>query len=478
MYLRTGLQLQHAVSGSNLQQCNRLLTWGLMRLARLISLLSLLVWLAPHARADVAVFLEEPYSYDGALAGTGHAAVYLTRVCAASPTVLRRCQPGEPGVVMSRYHRIAGYDWLAIPLYPYLYAVDNPADIPLFADSKLEAALRDQYRRRYLENVVPDGTAGATPTGDWYELVGSAYDRTLYGFQIETTPEQDDEFIARYNAGPNKESYELVSRNCADFVRQAVNFYYPKAAKRSVIADLDVSTPKHTAKSLTQFSKRHPELHFTTFVIPQVPGTIRRSAPVHGVLESVFKAKKYELPLLALHPFVAGGLGVAYVASGRFNPTQNALVFASGDLEPPLSKQERLAYQKGLAEVTKADAEEDPRREEASWERLLTGAHLELDKDGRPVLRVRSGDGVAEVGITRGNVLNGDAPPEIVQEFLVARLREQLRKGRAPKTSDVELQQDWKLLKTAFADDRSQEADARTDYQGRANSEVDDRLLP
>jgi hypothetical protein len=449
-----------------------------MRLAGLISALSLLLWFAPHARADVAVFLEEPYSYDGALAGTGHAAVYLTRICAASPTVLRRCQPGEPGVVMSRYHRVAGYDWLAIPLYPYLYAVAGPADIPLFADNKLEAALRDQYRRKYLENVVPDGPGGATPTGDWYELVGSAYDRTLYGFQIETTPEQDDEFIARYNAGPNKESYNVVSRNCADFVRQAVNFYYPKAARRSVIADLDVSTPKHTAKSLTQYSKKHPELRFTAFVIPQVPGTIRRSAPVHGVLESVFKAKKYEAPLLALHPFVAGGLGVAYVVSGRFNPTQNAMVFESGDLEPPLSKQERLAYQKGLAEVTKADAEADPRTEEASWHRLLSGAQLELDKDGRPVLRVRSGDNVAEVGITRGNVLNGNASPEIVQEFLVARLREQLRKGRAPKTSDAELRQDWKLLKAAFADDRSQDVSARADYPAPSSSEADERLLP
>jgi hypothetical protein len=62
-----------------------------MRLAKLFALLSLLSWLAPRANADVTILLEEPYSYDGALAGTGHAAVYLTRVCAASPTELRRC---------------------------------------------------------------------------------------------------------------------------------------------------------------------------------------------------------------------------------------------------------------------------------------------------------------------------------------------------------------------------------------------------
>src|SRR6202049_4131085 len=127
-----------------------------MRLTRLIWGLALLVWAAPGARADVAVLLEEPYSYDGAFAGTGHTAVYLTRVCAASPTHLRRCKPGEPGVVISRYNRIAGYDWIAIPLLPYLYAVTNPEDIPLYADSKLAAFLRDQYRREYLEVLVPD----------------------------------------------------------------------------------------------------------------------------------------------------------------------------------------------------------------------------------------------------------------------------------------------------------------------------------
>jgi hypothetical protein len=424
-----------------------------MRLSRLIWLaLGASFWLLPNARADVAVLLEEPYSYDGAFAGTGHAALYLTRVCAASPTVLRRCQPGEPGVVISRYHRIAGYDWLAIPLYPYLYAVDSPGDIPLFADNKLEASLRDHYRRQYLAQMIPDGPGGAVPGGDWYELIGSAYDRTLYGFRIETTPAQDDQFIARYNASPNKQSYKLVSRNCADFVSDALNFYYPKSAKRSVVADLDISTPKHTAKSLTQFSKKHPDLQFMTFVIPQIPGTIRRSRPVRGLMESVFKAKKYELPLLALHPVVAGGFAVAYMTSGRFDPAQHAMVLTQdGDLDKPLTSQERQAYEKGLAEVTKARSEEKPVREEASWHHVLSGAKLELDGQGRPILQVRSGDRFVTVGITRENVLASDAPPEIVQELLVARLREQLKNSRAPQTSETQLRRDWKLLKVAFA---------------------------
>ncbi|MGA7634042.1 MAG: DUF4105 domain-containing protein, partial [Terriglobales bacterium] len=83
---------------------------------RLSMLLILCMCSIRRARAEVTLFLEEPYSYDGALAGTGHAAVYLDGVCAETPVKLRLCRPDETGVVLSRYHRVAGYDWIALPL--------------------------------------------------------------------------------------------------------------------------------------------------------------------------------------------------------------------------------------------------------------------------------------------------------------------------------------------------------------------------
>jgi hypothetical protein len=430
-----------------------------MRTCKTLLILLALLWFAPQSKADVAVLLEEPYSYDGAFAGTGHAAVYLTRVCAESPTRLRRCLPGEPGVVISRYHRIGGYDWLAIPFYPYLYAVDNPSQVPLIANPKLEAALRDNYRRTYLEQIVPDLPDGSTPPGDWYELLGSAYDRTLYAFQIETSADQDDAFIAHYNSAPNTAAYQLVSRNCADFVRKAVNFYYPKAVRRSIVADLAVSTPKHSAKSMAQFSKRHPELQFTAFVIPQVPGTIRRSRPVRGLMESVFKAKKYELPLLVFYPAVAGGFAAAYIAEGRFNPAHNALIFGTdGELNAPLSAEERRSYSKALAEVARADSEGKVNTELAAWRRLSASAKLQSDLNGRPTLNWNSGDSQLQLGLTRDNVLTGSAPSDVVQGVLIARLHDELRSGGAPKTSDAQLMQDWKLLSTSLASETSNNA--------------------
>ncbi len=422
-----------------------------------------LIYAAP-ARADVTVFLEEPYSVDGELAGTGHTAVYLSSVCAVSPTVLRRCEPGELGVVLSRYHRVAGYDWLAIPLLPYLYAVDRPEDIPLIADAKIEAAMRDAYRRKHLESIVPDSSEGQTPPGDWYELVGSAFDRTLYGFQLPTTEAADDAFIAAYNSRPNRQAYKLVTSNCADFVRDAVNFYYPKATTRSLFADLDVATPKHVAKSMVSYAHHHPEMPFSAFVIPQIPGSIKRSTPIHGLVDSVFKAKKYEIPLLVFHPIVGGGFAVAYVVSGRFNPAQNAMMYsADGALEPPLTKAQRRAYAKGLEELLRGQPDLAPRKNgSAAWHEVQAKAIFAPDAEGHPALRVtldnhgilssgQSETAASFIGLTRDNILNSTAPPALTRELLVIRLRQAVSKGTSPHTSETAFRSDLDLLEKMLA---------------------------
>lgn len=403
--------------------------------------------LAPAARANVTVLLEEPYSYDGTFAGTGHTAVYLSRVCAETPVLLRRCAPGEHGVVISRYTRVAGYDWLAIPLVPYLYAVENDKDIPLFADPKVVAFLRDQYRRAHLEEYAPDEPGGATPKGDWYELVGSSYDRTNYGFEIQSTPEQDDAFIAWLNGQPNRARYHFVSRNCADFVREVLNFYYPKSVSRGNIADLFVSTPKHAARALVRYSNRHPEFQFSRFVIPQVPGTVRRSKPVRGVLESLVRAKKYVAVLAVFHPVVAGGVVSVYLVGDRFNPAKNARVFnLDGDPEPALSNQERKDYLKVLnAETDGTRGPGDPPAGSA-WKRFVEKAQPELDATGQLALEVRDGSELAEVRITRSDLANSDTPSSLQQDLIVARLKQILSRSRAPRASRQEVRADWQLL--------------------------------
>src|SRR5579864_2054571 len=287
---------------------------------------------ASLAGASATLLLEEPYGRMGFFTATGHAAVYLSGVCADSPLVLRRCAPGETGVVISRYDGVGGYDWVAIPLIPYLYAVERPEDVPLFANAKMAAFLRDRYRRNHLEAIAADVRNGETPRGNWYQLVGSSYDRTIYGFEVETTPEQDDALIRKYNSSPNRSHFHLATNNCADFAKGVLNFYYPKSLHRSLVADVGITTPKQIAKMLTKFSARHPELQFSKLIIAQVPGSMPRSSNVHGVVESFFKAKKYIVPSVVVSPIFAGCVAAVYVGTGagHFEPGRNAMVFVVG----------------------------------------------------------------------------------------------------------------------------------------------------
>jgi hypothetical protein len=292
-------------------------------LNRPLTVIGLLILSAGALQASVTLLLEEPFGEFGGMTPTGHTSVYLSRVCADSPVSLRRCHEGEQGVVISRYHRVSGYDWIAIPLVPYLYSVDRPDQVPATVSPHDVADLRDAWRRANLERIVPDADDGRAPKGDWIQLVGAAYDRTIYAFGIETTEQQDDRFIQVLNERPNGRDFNLFFHNCADFARQTIDFYYPHAVHRSFIDDMGVMTPKQAARSLVSYSKRHRDLQFSSFIIPQVAGTVPRSSAVRGFLQSFVKSKRYALPLVALaalHPYFGGTLALTWIEGRRFDP--------------------------------------------------------------------------------------------------------------------------------------------------------------
>ena len=274
--------------------------------------------------ADATLFVQEPYGLFGAINPTGHASIYLSRVCAETPVVLRRCDPGEFGIVISRYRKLSGYDWIAIPLVPYLYAVEDFASIPEEANRETVASLRDEYRRKHLGEIVPDGPGGQTPKGSWVELVGAAYNRKIYGFHIETTEAQDEYLISVLNSRKNKSHFNLFFNNCADFSRGILNFYYAGAIRRNYIGDVGITTPQQIVRSLILYAKRHPGLLLSAFFLPQIPGSRHPSHRVDGISAALVMSKKYILPLAAFQPWVACGIFAAYLANGRFDVTQYA----------------------------------------------------------------------------------------------------------------------------------------------------------
>jgi hypothetical protein len=306
----------------------------------------LLLFLTAQAPAKLALFLEEPFGTFGYVNPTGHAAIYLSDVCAASPTELRPCEPGEFGVVLSRYYHVAGYDWLAIPLIPYLYAVDSISAVPETVDRATELTLRDAWRREHLRNLVPDAGDGGPPQGDWIQLVGGLYDRKIYAFEVETTVQQDERLIETFNDKTNRSHFNLLFHNCADFSRGVVDLYYPGSVSRSFTADLGMTTPKQLAKDLVRYAGRHEQLDLEIFVLPQVNGTIRRSDHIDGVAEAILR-KKYVIPIAFLQPYCAAGFAVTYLTTGRFNPNKNAVPLDRGDLvkslvdqDPPLPQED------------------------------------------------------------------------------------------------------------------------------------------
>ena len=408
------------------------------------------------ARSSATLLLEEPYGTLGFFTGTGHAAVYLSGVCAETPVVLRPCAPGETGVVVSRYNGVAGYDWIAIPLVPYLYAVDRPEDIPLFADAKMTAFLRDRYRRKYLEAVAPDVRNGETPGGNWYELIGSSYDRTIYGFEIETTPEQDLALIRKLNSSSNVSHFHLASRNCADFAKGIINFYYPKTLHRSVFSDIGITTPKQMSKLLIKYSARHPEIQFSRIVIAQVPGSMARSTTAHGVVESFFKSKKYIVPSAVVSPIFAGCVAGVYFTSGagHFEPTRNANVFVAGrDPESPAAHEDVKAYQSELKHyLAGAYPEASAQHVEKAWAKLQAKATPALDSQGHPVLEMHDGEKFVRVGVSASNIMYHNPPPELVRQLLEARLGSELRHPVPHSLSETDVERDWNLLQKAASE--------------------------
>ena len=220
--------------------------------------------------------------------------------------------------------------------------MDRIEDVPASASAETVRSLWDEYRRAHLRNIVPDAPGGGIPKGDWTELSGSSYIRQIYVFHFATTAEQDEKFIAALNSRNNRTHFNLFFHNCADFSRKVVDFYYPGATRRSLSADLGITTPKQLAKSLAKYGKHHERLDLTTAVIPQVPGSVERSHTPHGVVESLLKSKKYAIPLAPLaviHPIFAAGVVVTYLFSGRFGPPKSSEVLTDPEQVQLLAQQ-------------------------------------------------------------------------------------------------------------------------------------------
>jgi hypothetical protein len=248
---------------------------------------------------------------------TGHDAVYFQRICAETPVRLRRCAPGETGSVITRYQGIAHYDWIAMPLLPYLYAVESAAEVPARADSQTVTAMRDKYHDARLLSVGKNVPRGGNVKRGWSQFVGVAYDRRIYAFRFATTEAQDDALIAQMNAGENRSRFNLIRRNCADFNSDILNFYFPRTFQRSILPDAGITTPRQVTYKLLRYARKHPETQLATFDIPQVPGNRRRSRSNKSIAMSLITSG-YVVPLYFISPYIPAVIVADYLIWGRY----------------------------------------------------------------------------------------------------------------------------------------------------------------
>jgi hypothetical protein len=320
------------------------------------------VFCCARGGAQAALLMEEPYGIFGVLNPTGHNAIYFERICAETPVTLRRCQAGEMGVVIARYEGIDGHDWVAIPLVPYLYAVENAADAPAHVGRDTVERLRNHYREAHLESLGATLSPGNFWHGGWTQLVGAAYERRIFAFRFETTSEQDDALIRQLNAGPNRTSFNLLFSNCADFSRELLNHYFPHVFERSIFPDAGMTTPKQTTYRLVRYARKHPEAQLTIFEFPQIPGYRHESHSAKGIDESL-ATSVYTIPIAVLNPYLAGGLFADYLVRGRchliprhpqvLSPDSLSLLTA-----PPVPKDNSASA--GIVTDTPSSAESDP----------------------------------------------------------------------------------------------------------------------
>ncbi len=439
---------------------------------------------APRAFGDVGVVLNE--SLDTSIAritGSGHTAVYLSRICPESPVRLRLCRADEQGSVISNYISLGEdqpFEWNVVPLNLYVYGVENPQNRPMVGSQKIKHVLEERYREKYLSAYCGSEFCRTSNNAEWREMVGASLSRSIYMFVAETTVEQDLGLIAQFNSLPNRNHFNGVTRNCADFTRRVINTYFPRATAPDYVNDFGMTSPKAIARSFTRYALRHPETNFRVVHYAQIPGTIKRSSECRSGTEQLYRSKKLLVPMLIFAnealPFVAA----SYLFTGRFNPQRELekrpSVEATGGGDIPLAnpgsnhaRSEQLKPTERQAGAEVVGTSEDWKEYRSAFDSLVARAVREeiirnrtdlkdffqrLDEAGTPVadrngalwIELSNREGNPRVGLSASNIFDPGSDSQVAYELMLARAGRVLNSPKHSRETMVEFKQDWDLL--------------------------------
>jgi hypothetical protein len=428
----------------------------------------------PQACGDVGIVLNESMDTSvDRISGTGHSAVYFSRICPESPVRLRLCRPDENGSVMSNYINIGEdqrFEWNIVPLNIYLYGVEDPRYRPLFGSYRVKNLLEERYRTKYLAGYCDGPPCSRSFKVEWREMVAATMIRSIYIFAIDTTVEQDKQLIAQFNSSPNENHFNGFTRNCATFTKRVINTYFPHAANADHINDFGMTTPKAIARSFARYGIRHPELNFRVLHFAQVPGTIKRSNEVRSGTEQLYHSKKFLIPMLIFADYELSAVAASYLLTGRFSPEREFEKHPAEEEYNPDTKRLEKVPGKEQAHVTGTSEEWKRYRQELNSlleERVHTETieeqgdvqhlfkHLNkvgtprVDLDGALWMEIRGKEQTFEVGLSANNILGQNSNTQLAYSLLLWRAHGILKSPKHGRETMPEFEKDWELLRRA-----------------------------
>ena len=461
-------------------------------LHRFITIAAMLCsWLscAAPARADVGIVLNESLDTSVArITGSGHSAVYLSRICPASPVKLRLCSPHEQGSVISNYTTLGEdepFEWNIVPLSMFVYGVANPESRPLFTSWNIKGALEQNYREGVLWNYCETHKCQTSHDAEWREMVSASSERTLYILVVSTTVEQDKALIDKFNNSPNVNHFNGFRRNCADFTKDVINAYFPHAVHRNALNDFGMTSPKGVARSFARYAHGQPELEYHVLHFAQLPGTTKRSTECREGTEQLYHSKK----LLPVAYFAWEELPAAfgsYLLTGRFNPEhefeQHAsvrevelnreIILDKEDSDGTAEQLAQLEAAKKAEQATIVGSEQQWQEYRAEFNTILEQAEADgtiasrdalahfakqfgengrasVDQDGSPWVDIDTDGKPVRVGISPANLLAPGSDRTLAYKVMLAHISETLKAPARQRETLPEFIEAWNLMEKA-----------------------------
>lgn len=374
-----GTELAKASAGIKRDIVKKLLCSGLLFAALLASF---------NAAADLTLVVSERES-----------ALYLSQVCTdeGSAVKLRTCDEGEGGVVIQRRNAISaeGYDWFAVPVEYYFYAVERANEIPLFVNPKIHAVLAERLPMDFLPGYF-----------------GQSFWQTSFLFTFKGTYEDEVAIVQASRTNPDRNKFAALCINCSDLMVSVVRLLYPESG---------IPTPKALAKGAVQLAQMYnPDGVVFLEEVPQLPGTFRRDSPE---LRAIKEARD------------AGRSAFNEELRHRYNLEFEALIGAVDKHLIVPAEVKRIFTEK----------KERGRLSRALFTLFMDQGSYDLDERGRSLLRLTlTDDRIRQVGITRANVLEGDSLSALL--VMMGVVDHSLSEGLHQQGAAEGFVRDWDLL--------------------------------